>query len=586
MTPRPPGEIAQGRALTRAFLFRFFENEITAGSHDLRSSFLWLLSIVVPPGLCVPALALFNWAGAAAFFGPDIFRRLSWADKTLYMGFGMVVTGAVSAVVWNALLVDRRDVLVLGVQPLRARTIVAAKLAALATYIGLLIAFMHTGAAVSFGLLGSFRDLPYAFRSILALFAGASLASAFVFLAVCAVQGVFVAALGPRLFARVSPFLQLLLVLAVLGGLVALPAISQSAIPAVQGLGVAPIPPPARVLRRQPAAAARLAMATPDSWVARTPSIWFLGVYETVLGTNEPVLHRLAALGVASTAGAFLLVLIVYPLAYRRMAVAALESPATSGGRHPRLARVAPAVLARRPATRAAVQFLLATIGRVDRHRFVLAMATAVAVALVLPAAARSLDGVIGPPSWRIVPVLALPYSVMACLIVGFRLAGALPGDLRAGWIFQVIEPDAWEARAGWWRVTYAIAVVPAVLAAGALTWRLWGPAFAVGNAAVGLAMGALAIEIVLFRSRGAPCAAPWRPRPGHLRAWWPVYLFSFLIFTGLFPALALLAAGPLAVAVGVILLATIALRLASRQTVLVEDNDPDAPRLGVLDLN
>ena len=46
-----PGEVGQCRALARAFLFRFFENEITAGSSDLRSSFFWLLSILIPPGM-------------------------------------------------------------------------------------------------------------------------------------------------------------------------------------------------------------------------------------------------------------------------------------------------------------------------------------------------------------------------------------------------------------------------------------------------------------------------------------------------------------------------------------------------------
>ena len=81
----------------------------------------------------------------------------------------------------------------------------------------------------------------------------------------------------------------------------------------------------------------------------------------------------------------------------------------------------------------------------------------------------------------------------------------------------------------------------------------------------------------------------PWRPRPGHLRTWWPVYFFAFLLFTGLLPALALLAVRQplsLTVALGVVVLITMSLRFARLSTVVVEDNDDEAPKLEVLSLN
>src|SRR5262249_32102562 len=156
-------EGVQCRALTRAFLFRFFENEVTAGSSDLRSSFFWLMSVLVPPGLCLPVLALMKWSIANYVYGAEGVRRVAWMDKTMYLGFSMVAGGVVGAIVWSALLVDRRDTIVLGVQPLRGRTIVIAKLLALATYIGIFIAGMHTLAAFAYGIfLGNFGDVPFA----------------------------------------------------------------------------------------------------------------------------------------------------------------------------------------------------------------------------------------------------------------------------------------------------------------------------------------------------------------------------------------------------------------------------------------
>jgi ABC-type transport system involved in multi-copper enzyme maturation permease subunit len=47
----------------------------------------------------------------------------------------MVTTGAIGAFLWDALIFDRRDAMVLLPMPVRRRTIVAAKLAALAVFI-------------------------------------------------------------------------------------------------------------------------------------------------------------------------------------------------------------------------------------------------------------------------------------------------------------------------------------------------------------------------------------------------------------------------------------------------------------------
>lgn len=584
-----PGEGAQCRALTRAFLFRFFENEITAGSSDLRSSFFWLLSILVPPGLFLPVMALMKWSIANFVYGAEGVRRVAWMDKTLYIGFSMIAAGAVGIVVWNALLVDRRDTLVLGVQPLRGRTVVVAKLIALGTYVAIFIGGMHTLSSFLYGmLLGNFGDVPFALRGIVAHFAASSLGSAFVLFGVCAIQGVLLATIGPRIFARVSPIVQLLLAVIVLESMLILPVIGGSAIRSLEADGVAPL-----VVRMH----GRTSTVHPDkgpeavahSWVPKTPPIWFLGVYETVLGTPEPRFHELARTGVFSVVAVLGIVLVTYPLAYRRMAVAAVENVDPGMGRRARLSRLVPRLIARQPTTRAAVQFLLATLGRVERHRFVVAMAIGVALAFAVPLGMSAVALLDVPLGWRTVPLLAIPFYVMACLTVGLRFAALLPGDVRASWIFEVVAPNPWRARSGLWRVIFLFAVMPVELAFLPIAWRAWGAWFAVSNLLAGLTLGALLIEVLLWRLVAMPCAEPWRTRPGHLRTWWPVYLLGFLFFTGISPGLALLAVRQplsLAIALGVIILSTLALRFARRSTVIVEENGDDAPKLEVLSLN
>jgi len=47
-------------SLTRAFFARFFESD-AAGTHDLKSTFFWLLSFLAAPGFLLPILVAFAW---------------------------------------------------------------------------------------------------------------------------------------------------------------------------------------------------------------------------------------------------------------------------------------------------------------------------------------------------------------------------------------------------------------------------------------------------------------------------------------------------------------------------------------------
>lgn len=584
-----PREGPQLVALTRAFLYRFFENEITAGSNDLRGSFLWVLSVLVPPGLCIPFIALMKWSTMDYVLGAEGVRRMAWMDKTVYVGLGMIVAAAVGTIVWSSLLVDRRDSLVLGVQPLRGRTIVAAKLLSLAFYLGILTVGMHALASCAYGLLlGNFGAVSFALRGILAHFVASSLGSAFVFLSICGLQGLLLATLGPKLFARVSPLVQLLLAVMVLESLIALPLIGGSAVRSLEADGVRPL-----VVHLHGRTVTAHPTNGPDAvaraWVPKTPPIWFLGVYETVLGTTEPRLRELAGTGLIAVSISLGLVLVTYPLAYRRIAVAAIENVDSGMARRGYLSRLLPRMLARDSTTRAAVQFLLATLARVERHRFVVAMAAGLGLAFAVPITLSSLALLDHPLSWRSVSILSVPYYLMTFLAAGLRFAAVLPGDVRASWIFEVTDPDRRRARAGLWRVIFLVAVAAPQLVFAPVTWHAWGGWFAISNLTVGLTVGALLIEVVLWRTVAVPCAEPWRPRTGHLRAWWPVYFFAFIIITNLLPALALLSvARPLTlfITLSVIALGTMALHFARRYRPVVDDNESDAPRLEVLSLN
>ena len=504
-----PHERQQVRALTRAFLARFFENEVTSGTDDLKTSFFWLLSFLAVPGFFMPMTMAFTWQLVAMTQGPEALRVLTRGDKAFYLGYAMVATASITAIAWNSLLTDRRDGLVLGVLPVRPLVIVAARLAALSLYMLLVGVAMNAIASLSFALfLASGSTFTFMARGAVAHFIASVAASACVFLCVAGIQGITLAVCGPRVFSRLTPFLQLVLVGLVVAGFLLLPVIDVSVVDTLAHRG--------RESR---------------AWLLSTPPLWFLGVYEVLLGTSDPVFHDLAMRAGFVTVAGLAATFCSYPLAYRRVMTAVVEessggarfSPLRSAG------RLVTLTIGRAPDIRAVSQFFLTTIGRVERHRFVIAASAGIVVAWALPGGLLIMSN--RPPAPR-VELLSLPLAAMAFLVAGMRIAVSLPSEGKAGWMFEVSPPRRGRARATVERTMIAFCILPVAVLFAPLYATLWGWEVALSHSAVSIAMGVLLVELALWRFDATPCARPWNPEGANLGRWWWAYLLGFLLFT------------------------------------------------------
>jgi hypothetical protein len=548
--------------LARTFLDRFFDNEITGRSGDLRSSFFWLLAFLAAPGLFMPIMRWFDWEFYVLRHGPEALRIATRGDKAFYLAFAMIASGALSVVVWNSLLLDRRDSLVLGPLPVRGATIVRAKLTAVAVYILIVAVAMHVMASAAFGLsLATHNTLSMAIAGIIAHLVASGGISAFTFLVVTAIQGVLFATVGARGFRTFSAVLQVAIVSALLLGLVFLPAFNLSVVDTLAGSGrrVAP-------------------------WLLATPPLWFLGVYEFILGTDDPVLLRLTSLAAGGLAIGVVITLVTYPLAYRRLMSTAVElrDPGARAGVADSMGRWFALAAGGRAETRAAVQFMTASIARVSRHRFVLSGALGAAVALSLPTLFRTLPQLTNPPASPPAELLALPVQTMLILLVGLRIAIALPANLQAGWVLGGIGAPAPPLRAGVWRAMFLVAVAPVTFATAPFYAAAWGATIAAAHALLCLVVGAVLIEALLWGVDQMPCARPWRPEHANLRKWWPAYIAGFFAIAAGLPALEVfcLSNGPHFTGL-VFGLAAIGLTLRlthRRRRIMPEDADLDEP--------
>jgi len=564
VTAHRPEERHQLRALRSAFLTRFFDNEITGGSNDLKASFFWLVGFLAAPGFLIAIMMMWQWDTIARFQGVAALRESAMSSKLVYLSYGMVASGLLAAMTWTSLLLDRRDALVLGALPVRPRTIVGSKLGALAAYLGLLTIAMHGLASLTFGtVLASHNTFSFLLRGVVAHLVAGGVSSTFLFLAVTSAQGVALALTGPRAFTRVSSALQVGLIACVLIGFVVQPLFAVATLDTLAGAG----------RRNHP-------------WMLYTPPFWFLGTYEWLLGTEHPGLIALHWRGVAVLASLAGLTSVSYVASYARLSRAAVEGGDAALPR-PKAAALVEGLVKRltaRPASRAAAQFFLVSLARVERLRFAAAMAIGVVVGWSIPAIYLWAQKRADPAENAIDPfgpgtVLALSLADVAFLVAGLRVAASLPSDLKASWIIPMIDAPVTQLRSGLWRVLFATGVVPiAVLFAPLIAW-FWGAQTAVGHTLVLLAGGALLIELLLWNHEQMPNAGPWRPERVQFGKRWPLYLLGFLLFSAGMAALEGLVLGEvwrIASLVGFLILATVGIRLAHERRQVIPEDDLD----------
>jgi hypothetical protein len=172
----------------------------------------------------------------------------------------------------------------------------------------------------------------------------------------------------------------------------------------------------------------------------------------------------------------------------------------------------------------------MATIGRVGLHRLVLAMAVGVALAFIMPIVGTNLE--MAPPR-PTMGLLAMPIVLTVFVVIGLRIALALPADLAANWLFRTSAGSMRrEHRIGTRRFLWFAGIgLPLLLSLPAIG-ALWGPRVLVLHAIVCTAAGVLVVEIAIRRFEGVPCTLPFEPGRAKLQARWPLYLIGVMTLT------------------------------------------------------
>ncbi len=495
----------QFKVLRRHFFREFLDNDLLSPGGDQHMGLLRALTVLVLLGVLLPVLKLFKYCYP---YWNAVERDVqSWNDKCLFVTLSMIALAGVAVLNWDALRPNRRDQLVLGPLPVRPDTILAAKLAAFGMLLAV-FAIAVTGVAPF-----TFTFVVYAPTQanlidplrFVGAHAVASLASAtFGFAAVLALQGVLIVIAGPNLFRRVSAWFQFSLVFGLAIALLLLPLITSAVEPLKAG-------------------------RNPLMWWL--PPMWFLGLYQWLGGAADPDWTALARSSVIGVTASVVLALTTQVVSYRRQVGRLLESQ--DAGSRPLApiraigSAVAGIISGRRPVERGMFAFTIQTLTRNSRHRLVIAASLAAGCALSVIAVVSSAfsSGSWGRPSAD--ALLSVQLLLAFCVVLGLRLAAAMPSDLRANWMFRLLDPGhpgPWMR--GFRRAALWCGLLPLVLLQFPVNvwWLGWRVSLA--HAVVGIVASQTILELVLLGFRKVPFACSYLSG-GPPKARWAFYWFG-----------------------------------------------------------
>ena len=430
-----------------------------------------LLGLLAAPGIlnCFLLLdkysSLLNWMRGRSQSNTLL---VSIPEKHLYIALAMAVAGIVTVLKWDKILPDSQDYQNLAPLPIRARTVFLANALALLIAVAVIAVDVNVIPGILFPLFVSASGhLPPA---VSLQFVGIHLivvilASIFAICAVLAFLGTLAAVLPRAIFQACSSWIRGMLLLAFLVML-------------STGFGSTAL---VRKLER-----------FPDSVLQWLPSLWFLGLYQSLQHVATPALAKVSGYALSGTVTAFLAMAAAYGVSYRRRFAAVLE-----GGRKPAARLFAAGLMvldlfAYRAAgfRRACHRFAVRALLRSETHRLVLAVSIGMAGLLALQSST----------------VEAASLTGAYLLILGLRVAFDLPAALPANWIFRsTLNPNENET-AGIARRVMLSFLTPLVLVPSlAAAWWQWGLAAAVVHAFYVLGLSWSLMEVLLAGYRKLP---------------------------------------------------------------------------------
>ena len=442
---KPP---TRAQTLYHHFFRRFFDNDTLSVEGETQSTVIRVLAFVA-----VPALMFAFWL-LPSYPGKPL--RLVEADRYFFVVYSFVIMGTITTFEWDMLFPDRADFLILLPMPLHARELFVAKAKALLAVLGLFFFAANVFGLVLFPAVSTSSHGNY-FATVWPHFVAVTFAGAFAAFTVLAIQGLSLCLLPSSWYRFFATIVQLCSITLLVLLFLLYPLFSSRM---------------------------TLLLRNPPPMANFLPPLWFLALYEHILGNVPAVSENLMRLGLWSAPISTLIAVLAYPFAWARQKKRALEG-ASQTNRPARniLTPLLHRTLLRRPQERAIFHFISQTLFRSTHYQIYLTLYAGVGLALgictILNLHATSNGSLVlalsSPGLHTFLPLL------LFWMIVGLRAAFSFPVDLRARWVFPInllhtgLYPGKAAHAARHWTLLASIALTAILLAMLlALHWSYW----------------------------------------------------------------------------------------------------------------
>lgn len=415
------------------------------------------------------------------------------------------VSGLFAVFAWNAVFPDKRDCLVLGPLPIHRRTMILARLAAVATALGGIIVAIDSFTGLYFAF--SATTLAGTARYFLVWWIAMGSAGMFAFSAVLSLQGLASQLLNWRRFLRVSGALQMLALFAVLALFFLTPPFA-------------------------------LTIEHPSTVIQFLPSYWFTGLLLVLKGNRDPKYAMLAGIALRNLSIAVASAAVLYIAAWIRNVRRIAEAPDIA----PSIRRFAWAkwLLPSKPLDRAILLFTWRTIARSRQHRLLLAAYGGIGFATALAFSSSFFMG-ITHDRWDQpnIPFMTAGLLLLAIAITGTRAIFVLPQTLTANWMLRItaIQHPA-EYFHATRRTLLRLAAWPIWIAAAFIYLSIWPGRPALEHMLVLVLAGLLIADLSMHQFRKIPFACSWLPGGPQFRLKLGVWMVIFVIFAGTITAI------------------------------------------------
>jgi hypothetical protein len=267
------------------------------------------------------------------------------------------------------------------------------------------------------------------------------------------------------------------------------------------------------------------------------PPMWFVGLYETLLGNNDPFFQVLAKWAVPAVTLPLVAFFMISAIGYRKYLKKMREvrrEKTPLNRMKQRLMSIFDAIFLKNPIQRAVFYFFGNTIKKSNLHRMRLASYIVVAVGIILillaTRAARSgnfdnFDQVI----------LSIPFVLSFFLVMGIRATSQIPIAIEANWIFRLRETvDKKHYLIGFKKGIIFYTILPLYVLFFVFYAILWGWIIALFFCVYGFAVSSLLVEVVFIGHRKIPFTCSYLPGRGKMHIYWIVYLVSLISYAAI----------------------------------------------------